>query len=84
MKKRLKKIVTTVKKSWNFESSADFGRRLFCLVQLADDSCVPGMRKYAGNICLRSCGGNHWRVWHMRLDPDKQRQTAGSEMAETG
>lgn len=38
----------------------------------------------AGNICLRSCGGNDWRVRHMRLDPDKQRQTAGSEMAETG
>ena len=38
----------------------------------------------AGNICLCSCGSNHWRVWHMRLDSDKQRQTAGSEMAETG
>ena len=33
---------------------------------------------------LRSCGGNDWRVRHMRLDPNKQRQTAGSEMAETG
>lgn len=44
MKKRLKKIVTTVKKSRNIEPGADVCRRFFYMVQLADDLAVQAVR----------------------------------------
>ena len=72
MKKRLKKIVTTVKK---------VGTLNLVLILVGVFFVWFNWQMI---LVFRECGGNHWRVWHMRLDPDKQRQTAGSEMAETG
>lgn len=84
MKKKIKKDSFDDKESRNIEPGADVCRRFFYMVQLADDLAVQTVRQYAGNICMCSCGSNDWRVWHMRLDPDKQRQAAGSEMGKRG
>lgn len=84
MKKRLKKIVSTIKKVGTLNLVLMFVGAFFYMVQLADDLAVQTVRQYAGNICMCSCGSNDWRVWHMRLDPDKQRQAAGSEMGKRG
>lgn len=84
MKKRLKKIVTTVKKVGTLNLVLMFVGAFFIWFNwqmiLLYRQCDSMPETYACAVC----GSNHWRVWHMRLDPDKQRQTAGSEMGKRG
>ena len=81
MKKRLKKIVSTIKKVGTLNLVLMFVGAFFIWFNW---QMILLYRQYAGNICMCSCGSNDWRVWHMRLDPDKQRQAAGSEMGKRG